>query len=77
MGVFGIGEEDVSVVDIDEADPENPIAAYLQAEGIHEHVLVGTGKLIRDWEPVTPHVLDRVSEVMTAEILKLLRGAQR
>lgn len=77
MGVFGIGEENVSVVDIDEADPENPIAAYLQDAGIHKHILVGTGKLIRDWEPVAPHVLDRVSEVMTAEILKLLRGARR
>lgn len=47
---------------------------YLLDEGITDHILVGTGKLIRDWEPVTPYVLDRVSEVMTAEILKLLRG---
>jgi predicted ThiF/HesA family dinucleotide-utilizing enzyme len=74
MGVFGIGEEDVKVLRIDEADPGNPIVEYLLDEGITDHILVGTGKLIRDWEPVTPYVLDRVSEVMTAEILKLLRG---
>jgi len=74
MGVFGIGEEDVKVLRIDEADPGNPIVEYLLDEGINDHILVGTGKLIRDWEPVTPYVLDRVSEVMTAEILKLLRG---
>ncbi|AAB85636.1 hypothetical protein [Methanothermobacter thermautotrophicus] len=73
MGVFGIGEEEVNAISIEEADPGNPIVEYLLDEGVTDHLLVGTGKLIRDWEPVTPYVLDRVSEVMTAEILKLLR----
>lgn len=72
MGVFGIGEEMVSAVTIDEAGPENPIVDSLQKYGVKDHLLVGTGKLIRDREPVTPDVLDRISQVMTAEILKLL-----
>ncbi|MDI6842411.1 MAG: hypothetical protein QMC92_06355 [Methanothermobacter wolfeii] len=73
MGVFGIDRDDVKVEWLDEAPPENPVVEYLQAAGIRDHLLVGTGKLIRDWEPVTPYVLDRVSEVMTSEVLKLLR----
>lgn len=72
MGAFGIGEERVTAVDIDEADPDNPIVAGLRDYGVKDHLLVGTGKLIRDWEPVTPCVLDRISHVMVAEILKLL-----
>jgi len=72
MGVFGIGNVDVHVSDIDDADPLNPIVKYLQKTGIHDHILVGTGKLIRDWEPVIPPVLDRVSLAISSEILKLL-----
>lgn len=72
MGVFGIGEEPVRALDIDSADPENPIVHYLISQKIHDHMLVGTGKLIRDWEPVTAYVLDKVSEKMTGSILQLL-----
>lgn len=73
MGVFGIGDVPVQVVEIGDADPENPIVDYLLKQGVKNHRLVGTGKLIRDWEPVIPPVLDRVSLAMTSEILKMLQ----
>lgn len=73
MGVFGIGEEEIIVKDISELENDNPIVEFLKNEGITEnHLLIGTGKLIRDWEPVTPYTLDRISEVIVAEVLKLL-----
>jgi len=72
MGVFGILEEEIKVVDIGNGDPENPIVSALVDLGISNHLLIGTGKLIRDWEPVTPKVLDRVSDVICSEILKVL-----
>ncbi|HJK77692.1 MAG TPA: hypothetical protein O0Y06_08785 [Methanocorpusculum sp.] len=71
MGVFGISGDPVSAVWIEEADPENPIVAALLDAGIKNHRLVGTGKLIRDWEPVTPYLIDKVAEVISSEILKL------
>lgn len=74
MGIFGIGEEKIEVQDISEADESNPIVKTLKEMGIKEnHILVGTGKLIRDWEPVTPSMLDKISAVISAEILKLLQ----
>lgn len=54
-----------------------PTNILLMEYGVRDHLLVGTGKLIRDWEPVTPYVLDRISHVMVAEILKLLEGKTR
>ncbi|MDD1727691.1 MAG: hypothetical protein LUQ50_01315 [Methanospirillum sp.] len=72
MGVFGVGDVDVHVVPIEEADPQNPIVEYLQKNGITNHTLIGTGKLIRDWEPVIPPVLDRVSLAISSEILRQL-----
>lgn len=73
MGVFGISGDPVHVSWIEEADPENPIVATLQEMGIKNHLLVGTGKLIRDWEPVTPYSIDKVAEVMSSEILCMLK----
>jgi predicted ThiF/HesA family dinucleotide-utilizing enzyme len=72
MGVFGIGEEEIIVENISDLDIDNPIVEFFKNEGIKNHLLVGTGKLIRDWEPVTPYTLDKIGEIMTAEILKLL-----
>lgn len=72
IGVFGIGDVPVQVVSIEDADPLNPIVKTLRNLGVRNHTLVGTGKLIRDWEPVIPPVLDRVSLAMTSEILRLL-----
>ncbi len=72
MGVFGIGGEQIRSLDIDSADPDNPIVLYLRSQGIHNHQLVGTGKLIRDWEPITPMILDQVSEIMVGAILQKL-----
>lgn len=74
MGVFGIGEEEVIVKDISELENDNPIVDFLKNEGITDnHLLIGTGKLIRDWEPVTPYTLDLISTIMTREVLKLLK----
>jgi predicted ThiF/HesA family dinucleotide-utilizing enzyme len=73
MGVFGLADAPVSSVRIEDADPDNPIVAYLLREGIRNHTLVGTGKLIRDWEPVLPTVLDRVSQAIVSEILRMLQ----
>ncbi len=73
IGVFGIGGEEIIVKDISELENDNPIVEFLKNEGITEnHLLIGTGKLIRDWEPVTPYTLDRISAVITGEVLKLL-----
>ncbi len=72
MGVFGVSGDTVSVSWIEEADPENPIVATLQEMGVRNHLLVGTGKLIRDWEPVTPYIIEKVAEVMSSEILAML-----
>ncbi len=74
MGVFGIGEEEIIVKDISELENDNPIVEFLKNEGITDnHLLIGTGKLIRDWEPVTPYTLDLISTIMTREVLKLLK----
>lgn len=71
MGVFGISGDPVHAMWIEEADYDNPIVAALQDAGIKNHRLVGTGKLIRDWEPVTPYIIDKVAEVISSEILIL------
>ena len=72
-GVFGIGIEKIRVMDISQADPDNPVANELRAEGIEEnHTLITTEKFIRDSEPVTPYVLDEIARRMTMEILKAL-----
>lgn len=77
LGVFGIGEEEIIVKDISELENNNPIVEFLKNEGITDnHLLIGTGKLIRDWEPVTPYTLDRISSVITREVLKLLKKKQ-
>lgn len=80
MGVFGVGDVPVSVLRIEDADQNNPIVSYLTKNGVTNHILIGTGKLIRDWEPVIPPVLDRVSLAISSEILKQLyerRSASR
>lgn len=73
FGVFGVEKGISKVFDIEYADKENPIVKGLNDLGINKnHKLVGTQKLIRDWEPVTPYILDEIAEKMTEEILKLL-----
>jgi len=76
MGVFGIGEVPVMVSRIEDADQNNPIVSYLMENGIRDHIVIGTGKLIRDWEPVIPPVLDRVSLAISSEILWQLHQKQ-
>lgn len=76
-GVFGIGEEEIRAMDISHAPQDNPVANELKQQGINsDHTLVTTGKFIRDWEPVTPYVLDEVAGKITMEILKLLRDVK-
>lgn len=74
MGVFGISGDNVYTSRIEDADPKNPIVAALRECGVKNHLLIGTGKLIRDWEPVTPYIIDKVAEVMSSEILRLTEG---
>ncbi|WP_321421147.1 hypothetical protein [uncultured Methanobacterium sp.] len=72
-GVFGIGNEKIRVMDISRADPDNPVAYELRAEGIEEnHTLITTGNFIRDSKPVTPYVLDEIARRMTMTILDAL-----
>jgi len=72
-GVFGIGEEKITVMDISEVDDSNPVVKELRAHGIEEnHKIVTTGRFIEDNIPITPYVLDAYSIIMTKEILKLL-----
>jgi predicted ThiF/HesA family dinucleotide-utilizing enzyme len=73
-GVFGIGNEKIGVIDISEADYNNPVATELREAGIGEnHTIITTGKFIRDTEPVTPYVLDEIARKMTMEIMRALQ----
>lgn len=72
MGVSGVGDEKIIVKDISKINKDNPIAKFLQEEGIKDHILIGTGKLIRDWEPITGYVLDKIADTITSQILKNL-----
>lgn len=74
-GVFGIGNDKIEVMDISQADYNNPVANELKAEGITEnHTIITTGKFIRDVEPVTPYVLDEIAKLITIEIMKALQA---
>ena len=72
MGVSGIGQEEIIAEDISNVEKDNPIAKFLKEEGIKDHTLIGTGKLIRDWEPITGYVLDEIAKTITSHILKIL-----
>lgn len=72
-GIFGIGDEEIVIKDISEFDRSNPAVEELRKEGITEnHLIVTTGKFIRDMEPVTPYTLDEVAKTITKTALKLL-----
>ncbi len=73
-GVFGIGNEEISVMDISKADLDNPAVHELRKCGIdRNHKIITTGKFIKDNDPITPYVLDDIAKFMTREILKALR----
>lgn len=66
-GVFGI-EETVKVGDaIYSNGPINYVG--IENEG---HIVVGTGKYIRDGAPITPYTLDEISKKMIIECLKII-----
>ena len=72
-GVFGIGEEDIQVMEISKADEDNPIVRLLKEQGIiKNHRIITTGRFIEDEIPITPYVLDDYANLMTREILKML-----
>lgn len=73
-GVFGIGTEKIRVMDISKADDTNPVVKALRKNGIRSnHKIITTGKFIRDYEPVTPYVLDEIARITTQEIIKALK----
>ncbi len=72
-GIFGIGEEEIVVKDISEFDDSNPAVNELRKEGIvKDHLIISTDRFIRDKIPITPYVLDDISNIITKEALKLL-----
>ena len=72
-GIFGVGDEKIEIKDISEFDDTNPAVEELRKEGITEnHLVITTGKFIRDMEPVTPYTLDEVAKEVTKTSLKLL-----
>lgn len=72
-GIFGIGNEDITVKDISEFGDDNPAVEELRKMGINDnHLIVTTNKLIRDEEPITPYTLDEVANAITMNSLKLL-----
>lgn len=72
-GIFGIGEEEITVKDISEFDDSNPVINALRKEGINKNYkIISTNRFIRDNVPITPYVLDKVANTITREILKAL-----
>lgn len=73
-GIFGIGDEEIEVKDISEFGDENPAVCELRKAGITKnHTVVTTNTFIRDDKPITPYVLDKVSEKITEASLKALK----
>ncbi|ACX72217.1 UBA/THIF-type NAD/FAD binding protein [Methanocaldococcus vulcanius M7] len=66
-GVFGIDEK-VKVCDAKYA--KGP-AKFLNLEE-EGHIVVGTEKFIRDFEPITPYSLNEISKLMVLECLRIL-----
>ena len=66
-GVFGI-EEKIKVCDAKYA--KGP-AKFLNLDE-EEHLVVGTEKFIRDFEPITPYTLDEIAKRMVIECLRIL-----
>ncbi len=70
-GVFGYGGEEVEVVRLREAS--GPVAEELRELGApDDHLLVTTGRYIRDPDPITPTVLDRVARRLVEVALRSL-----
>ncbi|WP_292460265.1 ThiF family adenylyltransferase [Methanothermococcus sp.] len=66
-GVFGIDEK----VKVSDAKYANGPVQYMdiKKEG---HIVVGTGRFIKDGEPITPYTLNEVSKKIVIECLKIL-----
>ncbi|WP_456484189.1 hypothetical protein [Methanopyrus kandleri] len=75
-GVFGYGSEEVRVVRLEEA--EGPVARELREYGApSDHVLVTTGRYIRDPDPIPPMVLERVADELAGLALRALSNPSR
>ncbi len=74
-GVFGYGSEGVRVLSLREAS--GPVARELRSLGAPEdHLLVTTGRYIRDPDPLAPAVLDRVAHRLVEVTLRSLPGPE-
>jgi predicted ThiF/HesA family dinucleotide-utilizing enzyme len=71
-GVFGIDEK----VKVSDAKYANGPVQYMDIDK-EGHIVVGTGRFIRDGEPITPYTLDEVSKKMVIECLKILDKIHR
>ena len=71
-GVFGIDEK----VKVSDAKYANGPVQYMNIDK-EGHIVVGTGRFIRDGEPITPYTLDEVSKKMVIECLKILNKTLR
>jgi predicted ThiF/HesA family dinucleotide-utilizing enzyme len=65
-GVFGLNCN----VKVGDAKYENGPVEFLKMEE-EGHLVVGTGKFIKDMEPITPYSLDKIAEKMVIEALKI------
>jgi len=71
-GVFGIDEK----VKVSDAKYTTGPARYLKLKE-EGHTVVGTGKHIKDKEPITPYILDEIGKKMVIECLKVLNSIYR
>ncbi|ENN96790.1 hypothetical protein J422_00005 [Methanocaldococcus villosus KIN24-T80] len=67
-GVFGL-EENIKVEDAYYCKGPAELLK-LEREG---HIVVGTGKFIKDFEPITPYTLDEIAKKIVIECLRILR----
>jgi len=65
-GVFGLYSE----INVGDAKHESGPVEFLKMED-EGHLVVGTGKFIKDMEPITPYNLDDISKYMVIEALKI------
>ncbi|MDK2790719.1 MAG: hypothetical protein PWP15_1226 [Methanothermococcus sp.] len=68
-GVFGVDTK----VYVCDAKYANGPAQYLNLEE-EGHIVVGTGKFIKDMEPITPYTLDEISKYIVIECLRILQN---
>ncbi len=72
-GIFGLTTENITIKDISQYSNNNPVVDELRKEGIHEdHLIISTNTFIKDKQPITPYVLDKIADKITEHALRLL-----